>query len=76
MAELIDALLPSASNPTPGSAKVAAVLPDGTVEITVAGAAVPAACLVAYTDRTVGDIVFVIPVRGGYVVVGKFTPAP
>ncbi|MFI5808969.1 hypothetical protein [Streptomyces sp. NPDC051561] len=76
MTELIDALLPRASNPSPGSAVVAAVLPDGTVDITVAGATINAACLEGYTDRAAADVVFVIPVRGGYVVVGRFTPPP
>ncbi|WP_322500785.1 hypothetical protein TR631_12300 [Streptomyces rochei] len=75
MAELIDQIMPRASNPTAGSAVVAAVNADGTVDITVAGAAVTAACLEGYTDRATGDVVFVVPVRGGYVVVNRFTTA-
>lgn len=70
---LIDAIMPLASNPTPGSAVVSAVNADGTVDITVAGATVTAACLEGYTDRAVDDVVFVVPVRGGYVVVNRFT---
>ncbi|MER7623957.1 hypothetical protein [Streptomyces sp. NPDC126503] len=70
---LIDAILPLASNPTAGSAEVATVNADGTVDILINGAAVPAACIEAYADRAVGDVVFVIPVRGGYVVQGRFT---
>ncbi|WP_432137661.1 hypothetical protein [Streptomyces sp. bgisy154] len=72
MSELIDQIMPRSSNPTAGSAVVAAVNADGTVDITVAGAAVTAACMEAYTDRAIGDVVFVIPVRGGYVVQGRF----
>ncbi|MFF9624291.1 hypothetical protein [Streptomyces griseosporeus] len=72
MAELIDQIMPRASNPTAGSAVVAAVNDDGTVSITVAGSAVTATCMEYYTDRAVGDVVFVIPVRGGYVVQGRF----
>ncbi|CAM5629059.1 hypothetical protein SRIMM317S_03974 [Streptomyces rimosus subsp. rimosus] len=45
---LIDALLPRASNPTGGSAVVSAVNTDGTVDISVDGATVPAACLEGY----------------------------
>lgn len=70
---LIDAVMPLASNPTAGSAVVSAVNGDGTVDITVAGAAVTAACLAGYTDRAVDDVVFVVPVRGGYVVVNRFS---
>lgn len=70
---LIDAVLPPASRPTPGTAVVAAVNGDGTVDISIGGASIPAACLETYTDRAVDDLVFVIPVRGGYVVVGRFT---
>lgn len=70
---LIDALLPRSSNPTGGSATVAAVNGDGSVDISVAGATVTAACLEGYTDRAVGDIVFVLPVRGGYVVLNRFS---
>lgn len=72
MAELIDQILPRASNPTAGSAVVSAVNADGTVGITIAGSSVTATCMEYYTDRTVGDVVFVIPVRGGYVVQGRF----
>ncbi|WP_327308008.1 hypothetical protein OG730_35055 [Streptomyces sp. NBC_01298] len=70
---LIDAVLPLAARPTPGSAVVAAVNVDGTVDITVSGASLTASCLETYTDRLVGDVVFVVPVRGGYVVVSRFT---
>lgn len=71
----IDQMLPLSARPTPGSAEVAAVNVDGTVDITVGGANLPASCLETYTDRAVGDVVFVIPVRGGYVVVSRFTTA-
>lgn len=70
---LIDAPLPRASNPTGGSAVVSAVNTDGTVDISVDGATVPAACLEGYADRTPGDVVFVLPVRGGYVVINRFS---
>lgn len=70
---LIDAVLPLAARPTPGSAVVAAVNVDGTVDITVSGSSLTASCLETYTDRVVGDVVFVVPVRGGYVVVARFT---
>lgn len=73
MPSLIDAIKPLAANPTAGSAVVAAVNADGTVDITVGGATVPAPCLEGYTDRAEGDVVFVIPVRGGYVVINRFT---
>lgn len=75
MAGLIDPILPLAARPTAGSAVVAAVNIDGTVDITVAGAELTAACLETYADRAVGDVVFVIPVRGGYVVISRFTTA-
>ena len=70
---LIDAIMPLASRPTPGSAVVSAVNLDGTVDIVVAGASLTAACLEAYGDRAVDDVVFVVPVRGGYVVIDRFT---
>lgn len=70
---LIDAVLPLAARPTPGSAVVAAVNVDGTVDITVSGSSLTASCLETYTDRVVGDVVFVVPVRGGYVVIARFT---
>jgi hypothetical protein len=75
MPNLVDAVMPLASNPTAGSAVVAAVHEDGSVDITVGGAESPAACLAGYTDRAVGDVVFVVPVRGGYVVINRFTTA-
>jgi membrane protein implicated in regulation of membrane protease activity len=73
MPTLIDPIMPLAANPTAGSAVVAAVHDDGTVDIVVGGANAPAACLEGYTDRAEGDVVFVVPVRGGYVVVNRFT---
>jgi hypothetical protein len=75
MPTLIDAILPLTARPTAGSAVVAAINVDGTVDITVGGATITAACLETYVDRTVGDVVFVIPVRGGYVVIARFTTA-
>lgn len=69
---LIDAILPLASNPTAGSAEVAAVNADGTVDITVGGANVPAGCAERYTDPAVGDVVITLPVPGGYVVIDRF----
>ncbi|MER5312668.1 hypothetical protein ABT034_33400 [Streptomyces sp. NPDC002773] len=75
MPSLVDAIMPLAANPGPGSAVVAAVNGDGTVDITIGGANVPASCLEGYTDRAVDDVVFVVPVRGGYVVVNRFTTA-
>lgn len=70
---LVDQILPLAARPTSGSAEVAAINGDGTVAITVGGAQVPASCLETYTDRVVGDVVFVTSVPGGYVVHGRFT---
>lgn len=70
---LVDQILPLAARPTAGSAVVATVNLDGTVGITVAGAELTASCLETYTDRVVGDIVFVTAVPGGYVVHGRFT---
>lgn len=71
----VDQILPLSARPTPGSAVVSAVNVDGTVDITVGGASLTASCLETYTDRAVDDVVFVTPVRGGYVVVGRFTTA-
>lgn len=70
---LVDAILPLAARPTPGSAIVAAINLDGTVDIDVGGSTITASCLETYTDRVVGDVVLVIPVRGGYVVLARFT---
>lgn len=70
---LIGALMPPGAAPGPGSAVVVDVAGDGTVTLTIAGAAVPGQpCLDSYTDRVPGDVVLALPTRGGrYVVLGR-----
>ncbi|MER7813716.1 hypothetical protein ABZ714_30770 [Streptomyces sp. NPDC006798] len=70
---LIDAIRGPESNPTGGSATVAAINLDGTVDIEIAGSVVTAACLEGYADRAVGHVVFVVRVSGGYVVINRFS---
>lgn len=77
--DLVGALMPPGAAPGPGSAVVSDVAADGTVTLTIAGAAVSGQpCLDSYTDRVPGDVVLALPTRGGrYVVLGRlgFDPA-